>query len=130
MNPGKVDIVSRRIFNAKKTLQDIDILIENKLWNIAVNRLYYASFYAVTALLHNYDLDTKTHSGAQRMFGLHFIKPGLIDEKYGETYSTLQDMRQDADYDDMIDYEKDDVIQFLQPVREMIEAIEIFLQKE
>jgi uncharacterized protein (UPF0332 family) len=76
MNAERSEYVSRRIANAKKTLEEVDILIENKLWNMSVNRLYYACFYAVTALLYNYDMDTKTHSGAQTLFGQHFDKNG------------------------------------------------------
>ena len=82
------------------------VLIENLLWNTAVNRLYYACFYAVTALLHNSNLDTKTHSGVKRMFSLHFIKNGLISEDIGAFYTDLFNMRQNADYEDEIEYEK------------------------
>lgn len=32
-------------------IAEIEVLIENKLWNTAINRMYYACFYAVGALL-------------------------------------------------------------------------------
>lgn len=44
MNNSKSEFVSIRINNARKTLSEVDILIENKLWNTAVNRIYYACF--------------------------------------------------------------------------------------
>ena len=52
----KWDLVQYRLANAKKTLREVDLLIQNRLWNIAVNRLYYACFYAVTALLLNNEI--------------------------------------------------------------------------
>lgn len=42
-------LVSYRMQRAKETLQEADILIERNCFNAAVNRLYYACFYAVTA---------------------------------------------------------------------------------
>ncbi len=94
-----------------------------------MNRLYYACFYAVTALLHNEEFDTKTHSGAQRMFNLHFIKPGIISKEYGELYTSLMDMRQDADYEDEVEYEENDVMKLLPSVNRFIEVIERLLSE-
>ena len=45
------DYINYRIQKAKVTIEEVDILIHNKLWNTAVNRMYYASFYAVGALV-------------------------------------------------------------------------------
>lgn len=45
------DLVNHRINRAKETLAEIQIHTDNKLWNTAVNRLYYACYYAVNALL-------------------------------------------------------------------------------
>lgn len=45
------EIVKYRLSRAHETLNEVEILIENKLWNTAINRLYYACFYAVNALL-------------------------------------------------------------------------------
>ncbi len=44
-------IVSHRFKRANNTLLEVELLIENNMFNTAVNRLYYASFYAITALL-------------------------------------------------------------------------------
>ena len=130
MKPEKAEYVSKRLAHARRTLEEVEIRIDNELWNIAVNRLYYACFYAVTALLHNYGWDTKTHGGAHRMFNLHFIKSGIINKEYNDLYSTLMDMRQDADYEDDVEYERDDVLNLLQLVKELIAAIEAVLAKE
>jgi len=52
-------LVKYRITKAKETLADIDLLLQSRLWNIAINRLYYACFYAVSALLAENDIFTK-----------------------------------------------------------------------
>jgi uncharacterized protein (UPF0332 family) len=65
------DLVNYRITKSKKTLAQIELLIQNELWNTAVNRLYYACYYAVIALLINKEIETLTHTGARQLFGLY-----------------------------------------------------------
>ena len=52
-----------RIETAHNTFQAAKVLAQNGFWNSAVNRLYYAIFYAVNALLVNNEIYTQTHSG-------------------------------------------------------------------
>lgn len=47
----KSELVTYRIQRAKETLKEVDILIDNQFWTTSINRLYYACFYAVSALL-------------------------------------------------------------------------------
>ncbi len=119
----KQELVAFRLRKAKETLQEIDILLANKLWNTAINRTYYACFYAVSALLAASDIEAKTHAGVRQMFGLHFIRPGLIAAEIGDFYATLFHMRQSSDYEDLVEYEEDDATNLLQPARELVAAI-------
>src|ERR1039458_1912453 len=116
----KWDLVQYRLANAKKTLREVDLLIQNRLWNIAVNRLYYACFYAVTALLLNNEINTKTHSGAMKMLGLHFVNKGIITDDAGSFYTKIFTMRYKGDYEDYIDYVENDVIVLITPAEELI----------
>jgi len=131
MNPENAELVKLRIANAKKTLGEVEeVLIENQLWNTAVNRLYYACFHAVTALLNKFGFETKTHSGVLTLFGLHFVKTGTIDRDLAKFYSTLFEMRQSADYEVEIDYEEKDVLQLIQPAKDLINRIEEILLRD
>ena len=126
----KQELVKYRFEKARETLIEVEIQIENKLWNVAVNRLYYACFYAVSALLADKDIYSKTHSGTRQMFGLHFVKTGIIDGALSEFYTTIFDMRHRGDYDDFVDYERYDVEGLIEPARELISAIEQALFKK
>jgi uncharacterized protein (UPF0332 family) len=118
------ELVGYRLTKAKDTLQEIDILIENKLWNTAINRLYYACYFAVSGLLLKHKINAQTHAGVRQMLGLHFIKTGIIPNELGKLYSNLFSMRQSSDYDDFITFEKDDVLINLSPTKELIQKIE------
>ncbi|MEO8819946.1 MAG: HEPN domain-containing protein [Ginsengibacter sp.] len=122
------ELVRYRINKAKETFSEIDLLIENRLWNTAINRLYYACYYAVIALLIDRKIETLTHTGTRQMFGLHFIKNGLIEKDIGKFYSRIFDLRQTGDYDDFIDFSKDQVMELLEPAEKLIRHIESMLE--
>jgi uncharacterized protein (UPF0332 family) len=123
------ELVKYRIKKAWETFNEVDLHVKNELWNTAVNRLYYACYYAVIALLVDKDIHAQTHSGVRQMFGLHFIKSGLIDKDSGKFYTDIFDSRQTGDYDDYIDFKREDVLDMLAPANELISKIEILLSK-
>ena len=108
-NSEKSDLIAYRLNRATDTLQEINIHVENGLWNTAINRLYYACFYAATALLLDNDINATTHSGVRQMLGLHFIRTGIINSDLGKVFTDLFDKRHTSDYDDFIQVTKEDV---------------------
>jgi uncharacterized protein (UPF0332 family) len=129
MTGTRNDLINYRIARAKDTYDDALILAERKKWNSAINRLYYAAFYAVMALLLDSDLKPTTHNGAKSNFSDYFIKTGKIDSKYGKMYSQLFTWRQKGDYDDLFDFDKDKVMPYLEPVSDFISQIENLINK-
>ncbi len=86
------DLIYYRLERAKETLEDAKLLADKQRWNSAINRLYYAAYYAVTALLHSENFKTTTHNGTKAMFSEHFIKTGLFPAELGKIYSQLFNM--------------------------------------
>lgn len=116
-----------RINKAKETLAEVSLLLNNGYNNTAINRLYYACFYAATALLINKDVQTKTHAGVKQQLGLFFISTGIMDKALGIAYSDLFNMRQRGDYEDFIIYSKDDVMEYLLPADTFIKTAKALL---
>jgi uncharacterized protein (UPF0332 family) len=129
MTGMKEDIVSYRLNRAKDTLDDALILAEKNKWNSTINRLYYAAYYAVTALLLQSDLRATTHNGVKSSFSEHYIKTSLISKELGRIYSQLFTWRQKGDYDDLFDFERDKVLPYFEPVKQLIEAIEKIIKE-
>ena len=123
-NEERREYVKYRIESARKTFEAAKVLSENGFWNSAVNRLYYAVFYAVNALLVLNEIQTKSHSATKSQFSLHFVKTGRFDKKHGRLLSELFDWRQKGDYENMFDYNSDLVEPLFEPAVEMIELIE------
>lgn len=120
-------LVSYRLKRAKETLHEADILINDSCYNAAVNRLYYACYYAVIALLVKNHITAQTHDGVKQMFGMHFILTGKIDRKYSRFYSQLFNDRMSGDYDDFLLYDKDMLSELRPKSSEFISVIETIL---
>jgi len=117
-------VVSHRLQRAKETLKEAADIIAIKHWHAAVNRLYYACYYAVTALLIQNGFATGTHKGAIGLFGLHFVKTGIISKEQNKFYQKLFINREKGDYDDWFELEEQDVLPLLAPAEQFIETIE------
>ena len=74
------------------------------------------------------EIKTTTHGGVRQMFGLHFIKTGKIEKELGKLYSDIFDMRQSGDYEDYVEFTKDDVLDLLIPADNLIISIENILK--
>ena len=83
---------------ALNTSAEIEILRQAGLWNNIANRLYYAAFHAVSALLIHDHYNFGSHQGA--VIGLHnnYVRTGILSKEDGAFYSQLQTMREKSDY--------------------------------
>jgi uncharacterized protein (UPF0332 family) len=124
------DLIRYRISKAKYTLKEVEFLVQSEYWNTAVNRRYYACYYAVIALLLSKEIKATTHAGVRQMFGLHFIKTEKLDKELGKFYSDIFDMRQSGDYGDYIEFSSDDVLDLLSPAKNLIISIEEMLNAD
>ncbi len=67
-------------------------------YSFAMNRLYYAGFYGVSAVLLERQQSFRKHSGVRAAFHRQFVKTGLLDAKWGRLYDQLFEDRQEGDY--------------------------------
>ncbi|MBW8332706.1 MAG: HEPN domain-containing protein [Prolixibacteraceae bacterium] len=120
---NREEYIKYRFQRAVESYEEALILADNQRWNAVVNRLYYSCFYAVVALLLKNNIETQTHDGARTQFGLNFVKPGIIETKYGKLFSKLFDYRQKGDYGDLFDYDEALVSPLIIQVKEFIEEL-------
>lgn len=123
-------IVSYRIQKAYDTLKEAEGISALGFWNAVSNRLYYACYYATTALLIHNSFQAQTHRGVITLLGLHFIKTSKLPENAGKLYSRLFELRQTGDYDDLFELTKEDVMPLLMPAKDYIESIKNMLNAE
>lgn len=122
-------IVALELKRARETYDDIGCLISANRLNGAANRMYYAVFHAVCALLIHDGHQVSTHKGSHALFSLHYIKTDILPREYGQLYSQLQTMREESDYNCAYDVEMDEIEQRLKPAKRLIEDIERLVSK-
>ena len=92
-------------------------------YNAAMNRLYYACFYATMALLLKHDIYTTTHAGVKTMLGLHFVAKGILSKEDGKTFNRLFEIRHSSDYDDFVYCDKEMVDTFYPKAEQFISFV-------
>lgn len=95
----------------------------------AVNRAYYAIFYAANALLVTEGLGRSKHSGVVAAFREHFVKPGTIEIEYSRIYGRVMDDRHASDYEIEIPMETSVAERDLADARRFVERVESQLQQ-
>ncbi|NJK95313.1 MAG: HEPN domain-containing protein [Bacteroidales bacterium] len=76
-------LIAYRFEQAKETIDLSRFLIDSDRLVVAVNRVYYGLYYAVTALALKNQFETSKHAQLIGWFNKEFISTGQIDKKYG-----------------------------------------------
>lgn len=126
---SKSALIAYRIQRAYDTLKEAKVMMRESFYNAAVNRLYYACYYATVALLLKNNIQTQTHNGVKTMLGLHFVSTGKLPVKIGKTFTTLFEKRHSGDYDDFAYCDKDMVDELYPQAKIFIEAIDNLISK-
>ncbi len=95
----------------------------------AINRAYYAIFYAAKALLATQGIARSKHSGVIAAFRQHFIKPGLVETDYGDIYGQVMDDRHISDYDIESPIEPERAQADLEGARRFVERVQRYLKE-
>ena len=124
------DYVNYRMAKSRETILEVETLIENEYWNTAINRMYYACFYAVGALLVKNGVQTNSHRGVRQQFGQLFIRTGKISKELGKHFSDLFEKRHKGDYNDFYDYEEETVNRLFPESKELIRKIDELIEEQ
>lgn len=126
----KQNLIIHKITTSKSMIAEIQSHIDMGYYNTAMNRMYYACFYAAAALLIKINVsDVKRHATVRNLFNLHYIKSGILDKKWGTFYSEVMDCRAAADYEEFKTFTKDETLEMFPFVVEFIGIVDEELKK-
>jgi uncharacterized protein (UPF0332 family) len=91
-----------RLQQAHEALKDAQILHREEAWRGAVNRAYYAMFYAVLSLTVIREYSTSKHAGVMAFFDREYIKPGVFSKELSQKLHLAFERRQVQDYGEFI----------------------------
>lgn len=119
-------LVSNKVRQARETWEETVGIIENGHWYAAANRMYYACYYMTSALLLKNGQSAHTHGGIIGLFGLHFIKTGVISSDLGKFYS----LRQTGDYDDWKVVTESDIMPLIPTAESFLDTLENLIRRD
>lgn len=76
--------IGKYMSHARQAIETGELVLAHEDYITAVNRAYYAIFYAANALLVTKGLERSKHSGVIAAFRQHFVKTGLIEPELSD----------------------------------------------
>ena len=122
-----LELCKYRMETAKNTYRMATLCYDNAGYRDEVNRSYYASFYALRAVLALEGVDFKRHKDVVAYFNQHYVATGKFKREVGKRIGRLKTMREDCDYDDFYVIEKDEVKVQLDTARMVINEVQKYL---
>lgn len=123
----RTELVKVRLETAHGTLKDARLMYDVGSLRSAINRAYYAMFYAVPALALSRGLSFRKHSGLISFFQREYVKAGVLDRKHGRVLQKAFEDRSETDYQDYVRLTKEQVETRLDEAEDLIRAVEAHL---
>ena len=120
-------LLQYRLEQADEALAAAELTLSNGLHRAAVNRAYYAMFYAVLALLAPRRAETSRHSGAISQFDQLYIKPALLPKDFSRWLHDAFVNRQAADYGAELKLSREDIEELVAHARNFLAGARQFL---
>lgn len=96
----RIDLSRYRLQKAKEMLASAKRDMEAEDYASANNRVYYAIFHAMRAVLALDGEDYKKHSAVIARFTLNYLKPEILPREYSKLISNASLIRNRSDYED------------------------------
>lgn len=127
----RVSLSKYRSEIAIQRLKEARLLLKEALYNGSISRAYFAIHAISRAVLILHDIKASTHEGVKTMLSKELIKAAkILPHDFSKKYSQLKALREDADYEDFIEYTREDAEEaitiaekFIQKGQEVIEGI-------
>lgn len=125
-----IALISYRLQRSNESIKAAEIMMQNKMLTFAMNRIYYAMFYAVQAFLVLKGVSFSKHGQVKAFFNRELIKTGILPLELGRLYNKAFEYRQKFDYVDFSEPDTEMVVSYLEGARKFIAVIEEYIRKE
>jgi len=123
-------LISLQTTKAYKFLEEANEMVNQKRWDLAANRYYYACFHMVQAAFISRGISTKTHEGCLTELGKNFILTGELDKQFGRFFSRMIQLQMKADYNSVAEVTEAEVLEMAPLSASFINSIKTLLPAE
>lgn len=125
-----VDLSNYRLNTAEETLVVAQECYSNNHYKDAINRAYYAAFYAVRAVLAIEGVDFKRHKDVVAHFNKEYVATGKVPRELGRFLARLQQKREQSDYDDFFIASREEAERQLENAISIVDGIRQYLKHQ
>ena len=108
---------------SKATIEQVDFLIENGEFSMAVNRIYYGIYYMLSALALKNKYETSKHTQLISWFNKEFVKEGVVEKRFSKIVRKSFENRMEGDYNVLSDFQKEEVEQAFSEMKDVVSEI-------
>lgn len=122
------ELVKLRLERAEELVEEAKKLLQDNSFKSANNRAYYAMEKAINALLIDKRIETKTYTGAMKMFNVEYVRTEnafFSNEDY-RLVSKAEQIRNSSDYDDFYVTNKEEAKQQVEDAVYMVEKVKSY----
>ena len=128
-NNDRDSLVEYRLNQAFDTVELAKFLVSNDKLAIAVNRIYYGMYYALTALALRNKFETSKYGQLIGWFNKEYVSSKKVDSKFGKILRNAYQNRTKGDYDAFVNFTKIEVESMLVEMSCFIQEINRLLEK-
>lgn len=122
-----IELSRYRLARAEETLIVAKELYANKHYKDAINRSYYAAFFAMRAVFALQNTDFKKHKTLLGNFNKEYISTGKLPKECGRGIHMLALIREASDYDDFFVVSQEECEEQIRFVEKLVKDIEKFM---
>jgi uncharacterized protein (UPF0332 family) len=130
MKEDREALARYRIDRALETLEEAKLLFNGEKYVGVINRIYYAMFYAINALLIIEGYSSNKHSGVISLFNKHFVKTGRVSKGAGRFFQEMFVSRSKGDYRDFKRFTKDEAKSAMDRCAKYLEELKEIVEKK
>ncbi len=128
MDDRRLDLAKYRLSQADDSLNAALICKKQNIFKDAVDRSYYAAFYAMKPILALDGADFRRHKDVVAYFNRNYVVTDIFPKVLGRKISKLQQMRERGDYDDFFLISKEDATNQIDTAKAVIIAVRDYLK--
>lgn len=126
----QIQLAKYRLKQAEESINEAEYLFSGKQSpRSIINRLYYAMFYAVLALIVFEPYSSSKHSGVLSYFNKKFIKEGIFPNELGHSINSAFELRQRSDYREYTELKYEQVEPFTEKARIFVIKVRNYLER-
>lgn len=127
MDSRKKELSNYRLSQAEDSIKVAQMSLDNNLYKDSINRSYYATFYAIKAVLALEEVDFKRHKDAVAYFNKKYVVTDIFSKELGRKVGMLKQLREKSDYDDFYIAGKEEAKIQIDTAFQMIEEVKKYI---